>query len=79
MIILRDFSHFNSDGAPKRLSITSFEFVLAGLVPAISLRKAQPCLYDRDRRDEPGDDDGEWIQLVGTVLAFCKRRPLPTI
>jgi hypothetical protein len=38
---------------------------MAGLVPAISLRKAQLCLYHRDRRDKPrdkpGDDDGEWV------------------
>jgi hypothetical protein len=32
---------------------------MAGLVPAISLRKAQLCLDDRDRRDKPGDDDEE--------------------
>ncbi len=27
-----------------------------GLVPAISLRLAPPCLPKRDRRDKPGDD-----------------------
>jgi hypothetical protein len=37
---------------------------MAGLVPAISLRKAQPCPPDRDRRDKPGDDEGEWGELV---------------
>jgi hypothetical protein len=30
---------------------------MAGLVPAISLRKAEPCLDKRDRRDKPGDDN----------------------
>jgi len=32
---------------------------MAGLVPAISLRKARPCVPYRDRRDKPGDDEGE--------------------
>jgi hypothetical protein len=31
---------------------------MAGLVPAISIRWAQPCLPKRDRRDKPGDDEG---------------------
>ncbi len=29
---------------------------MAGLVPAISLRRAPLCLMYRDRRDKPGDD-----------------------
>jgi hypothetical protein len=29
---------------------------MAGLVPAISLRKAPPSVSHRDRRDKPGDD-----------------------
>jgi hypothetical protein len=32
---------------------------MAGLVPAISLRKARPCVRYRDRPDKPGDDEGE--------------------
>ena len=32
-------------------------FVMAGLVPAISLRKAMPCHPDRDGRDKPGHDE----------------------
>src|ERR1700760_2968051 len=37
---------------------------MAGLVPAISLRRAQLlCLNDRDRRDKPGDDDGECVEF----------------
>jgi hypothetical protein len=32
-------------------------FVMAGLVPAISLREARPCDPYRDRRVEPGDDN----------------------
>jgi hypothetical protein len=31
--------------------------VMAGLVPAIPIVEAL-CPIDRDRRDEPGDDDG---------------------
>jgi hypothetical protein len=30
--------------------------VMAGLVPAIPIRRAQ-CLHKRDRRDKPGDDE----------------------
>ena len=30
--------------------------VMAGLVPAIPLREAEPCVAQRDRRDKPGDD-----------------------
>jgi hypothetical protein len=37
----------------------TYQLVMAGLVPAISLRKAALCLYYRDRRDKPGDDEGE--------------------
>ncbi len=49
----------------------TFRLVMAGLVrvparkrtgcpvPAISLRKARPCISYRDRRDKPGDDDLE--------------------
>src|SRR4029079_14275778 len=33
--------------------------VMAGHVPAIPIRWAQPCLPDRDRRDRPGDDGCE--------------------
>jgi hypothetical protein len=31
-------------------------FVMAGLVPAISLREAKLCIPCQDRRDTPGDD-----------------------
>jgi hypothetical protein len=41
------------------ISKHDLSIVMAGLVPAISLRKALPCPNDRDRRDKPGDDDGE--------------------
>jgi hypothetical protein len=33
-------------------------FVIAGLVPAISLRRIM-CSPDRDGRDKPGHDDAE--------------------
>jgi hypothetical protein len=36
---------------------------MAGLVPAISLRKARQCPPYRDRRDKPGDDDRERIEI----------------
>jgi len=39
---------------------------MAGLVPAISLRKARLCLPYRDRRDKPGDDDRKGVELM-----FC--------
>jgi hypothetical protein len=41
------------------ISTQTSQFVMAGLVPAISLRKARLCVPDRDRRDKPGDDEGE--------------------
>jgi hypothetical protein len=34
-----------------------FSFVIAGLVPAIPIREAQPCLPKRDARDKPGHDE----------------------
>jgi hypothetical protein len=37
----------------------TYRLVMAGLVPAISFREARPCVAYRDRRDKPGDDDGE--------------------
>jgi hypothetical protein len=41
------------------------QIVMAELVPAISMRIA-PCLPDRDRRDEPGDDTEPFrLQLLG--------------
>src|SRR5690242_7885498 len=42
---------------------------MAGLVPAISLRKARLCPPYRDRRDEPGDDDGEGGELIETRVS----------
>ncbi len=39
--------------------------VMAGLVPAISLRKARQCIPKRDRRDEPGDDGRSCAALSG--------------
>jgi hypothetical protein len=30
--------------------------VIAGLVPAIPIREAQPCHFNRDGRDKPGHD-----------------------
>jgi hypothetical protein len=34
---------------------------MAGLVPAISIARPRPCPPKRDRRDEPGDDEGRDI------------------
>ena len=39
---------------------------MAGLVLAISLRKAPLRVPYRDRRDKPGDDDGECVELIET-------------
>jgi hypothetical protein len=36
---------------------------MAGLVPAISFRKARRGLK-RDRRDKPGDDDGDCVERL---------------
>src|SRR5262249_54028172 len=49
--------------------------VLAGLVPAISLWMARPCVADRDRQVKPGDDAARALELslqavsvqIGTV------------
>jgi hypothetical protein len=49
------------------LEIVSFTtFVMAGLVPAIPVMEA-PCLVDRDRRDEPGDDGFGCVDLLKRV------------
>ena len=46
-----------------------------GFVPAISLRKARLCLYDRDRQDKLGDDERKgrrvtfWDDLQGWATA----------
>ena len=39
--------------------------VMAGLVPAISIRKAKPCPTKRDARDKPGHDSERWRRLRG--------------
>jgi len=38
-------------------SLSTVLLVMAGLVPAISRGEATPCLYKRDYRNKPGDDD----------------------
>jgi hypothetical protein len=38
---------------------------MAGLVPAIPIMKMK-CPPNRDRRDEPGDDVCERVDLIGT-------------
>ena len=51
---------------------------MAGLVPAISLRKARSCAPYQDRRDKPGDDDEEHVELIGvrfSALTACKCPP----
>ena len=43
---------------------------MAGLVPAISLRKAQQCHVNRDRRDKPGDDNDMTAHIIdGKAIA----------
>src|SRR5215467_6585193 len=41
---------------------------MAGLVPAISLRKASPCPTKRDHRHKAGDDEG--IPMTKAPLTF---------
>ena len=36
--------------------LNALSVVVAGLVPAISLREAQPCQMNRDGRDKPDHD-----------------------
>ncbi len=61
---------FGVDELIERLSQHT-QPVMAGLVPAIPLSDARPCLPNRDRRDKPGDD-GE--RAVGT-----NSKPLPVV
>jgi hypothetical protein len=39
-------------------------FVIAGLVPAISMALARPCHLNRDHRDKPGDDNEAIIRIA---------------
>ena len=39
------------------MRIIALPLVIAGLVPAISIVRALPCVNYRDRRDKPGDDE----------------------
>ncbi len=48
--------HCRRSGSVSSSSSSTSHVVMAGLVPAISLRKATPCPPDRGRRDRPGDD-----------------------
>ena len=52
---------------------------MAGLVPAISLRKAMPCPTKRDARDKRGHDKRKAATQVGfaptSVTAFQGQQP----
>ncbi len=47
---------------------------MAGLVPAIPLRRARPCLPKRDHRDEPGDD----LPLLPAASVISPPEPSPS-
>jgi hypothetical protein len=49
---------------------------MAGLVPAIPIYWAQPCLPERDRRDKPGDDVLEFSRN-DIEREIIKTRPAP--
>jgi hypothetical protein len=42
---------------------------MAGLVPAISLMDARPCLPKRGRRDKPGDDRNHTTIITGLSIS----------
>jgi hypothetical protein len=69
--------HLNSQIGGIRFAIRPYEIaytliVLAGLVPAISIRMAQR-FPDRDRRDKPGDDaSGRVLGLPSLIAAACE-------
>jgi hypothetical protein len=52
---------------------------MAGLVPAISIRKARQCVPYRDRRDKPGDDDAEGVGLVGKSCGHSRLSEKPVV
>jgi len=47
---------------------------MAGLVPAISIHLARPCHWNRDHRDEPGDDDAGSDGFHASAIACCDSR-----
>ena len=44
--------------------------IMAGLVPAISIRTARSCHIDRDHRDKPGEDDGGLLFYFSSSIGF---------
>src|SRR5690242_6249484 len=46
----------------------SLSVVIAGLVPAIPIRRAQSCLPKRDGRDKPGHDEWRGVGCQGTPV-----------
>jgi hypothetical protein len=44
----------------KSADLSRYRFVIAGLVPAIPILDARSCHVDRDGRDKPGHDGGEF-------------------
>ncbi len=51
-----DFFEFDEHLSRGRRKAASDHYVIAGLVPAISFRKAEPCPGNRDARVKPGHD-----------------------
>lgn len=70
---------------------TESEFVMAGLVPAIPIRVATPCVMNRDARDKRGHDveravQTNWDMLYATsksvpasIFIFLRMRRSPAI
>jgi len=52
-----------------RSAISNHGTVMAGLVPAVSLRDAQ-CPPDRGHREKPGDDNECEVSVPGRGAAF---------
>src|SRR4051812_24807882 len=46
---------------------------MAGLVPAIAIKEARHCQYDRDHRDKPGDDNGRGLDSNSSWRALSER------
>src|SRR5262249_15014539 len=53
--------------------------IMAGLVPAIPIERARSCPPKRDRRDKPGDDEGNGIATKQCSLTGkCSSRLVAT-
>ena len=60
-------------GSPVRCDSHSSWSVMAGLVPAISIHVATPCLHYRDCRIKSGNDGGGKAAIVRGVMTIHRR------